>query len=80
MYEPTNMENFENYISIDTNGKNLEQCTDIPPKRNKILKLLQCGYFNFSFIFTIQKSEIQFYAECETLDYALVELMKNSKG
>ena len=43
MYEPTKMGNFENYIPIDTNGKNLEQCTDIPRKGNKILKLLQCA-------------------------------------
>ena len=47
MCEPTKMENFENYIPIDTNGKNLEQCTDIPRKRNKILKLLQCDKVEF---------------------------------
>ena len=35
------MANLKNYIPIDTNGKNLEQCTDIPRKWNKILKLLQ---------------------------------------
>ena len=43
MCEPTKMGNFENYIPIDTNGKNLEQCTDIPRKGHKILKLLQCA-------------------------------------
>ena len=38
------MGNLKNYVPIDTNGKNIEQCTDIPRKWNKILKLLQGDY------------------------------------
>ena len=41
MQQHIKMGNFKNYFPIDTNGKNLEQCTDIPRKWNKILKLLQ---------------------------------------